>query len=140
MGNTVDVNVTTDVEDGYTEEELYTALSTGFICIFNNFDVTKSFVVNQEARAVAKRLGDILMEHTSGGGIGGVVEGLKDRLHSLVHDDETERLAEEKVEKEKARLALKGYGKSMLQRFVDKGKKSGWGVERVVWEQMFVFL
>ncbi|KAF7942750.1 uncharacterized protein EAE97_006204 [Botrytis byssoidea] len=136
MGNTVDVNVTTDVEDGYTEEELYTALSTGFICIFNNFDVTKSFVVNQEARAVAKRLGDILMEHTNGGGIGGVVEGLKDRLHSLVHDDETERLAEEKVEKEKARLALKGYGKSMLQRFVDKGKKAGWGVERVVWEQI----
>ncbi|TGO23260.1 hypothetical protein BPAE_0138g00130 [Botrytis paeoniae] len=136
MGNTVDVNVTTDTEDGYTEEELYTALSTGFICIFNNFDVTKSFVVNQEARAVAKRLGDILMEHTNGGGIGGVVEGLKDRLHSLVHDDETERDAEEKVAKEKERLALKGYGKAMLQRFVDKGKKAGWGVERVVWEQI----
>lgn len=140
MGNTVDVNVTTDIEDGFTEEELYTALSTGFICIFNNFDVTKSFVVNQEARAVAKKLGDILMENTKGGGIGDVVEGLKDRLHSIVHDDETERQTEEKVLKEKERLALKGYGKAMLQRYVDKGKKAGWGVERVVWEQMFVLL
>ncbi|ESZ96233.1 hypothetical protein SBOR_3391 [Sclerotinia borealis F-4128] len=136
MGNTVDVNVTTDTEDGYTEEQLYGALSICFICIFMNLDVTKSFAVDQEARAAAKKLGEILMENTKGGKIGEVVEGLKGKLHSLVNDDETERQVEKGVGKEKDRLALKVYGREMVERFVEGGKKVGWGVERVVWEQI----
>lgn len=121
MGNTVDTNVTTDTEDGYTEEQLYATLSTGFICIFNNLDVSKSFVVDQEARAAAKKLGNILMENSEGGKIGEAVEGLKGRLHSLVHDDKTERQTEKGVAKEKERLALKGYGREMVKRFVEGG-------------------
>lgn len=139
MGNTVDVNITTDAEHGYTEEELYATLSTGFICIFENLDVTKSFAVDQEARAAAKRLGDLLVENSKEGKLGGVFEGLKEKLHSLVNDDDTERQVEERVEKEKERLSLKGYGREMVERFVEAGKKIGWSTERVIWEQMFVF-
>ncbi|KAJ8071100.1 hypothetical protein OCU04_001441 [Sclerotinia nivalis] len=136
MGNTVDVNVTTDTEEGYTEEELYDALSVAFICIFNNLDVTKAFAVDQEARAVAKKLGDILMEKTKEGKIGDAFDGLKEKLHSLVFDDKTERQVEGWVEKEKERLALKGYGREMVERFIEGGKKVGWGVQEVVWEQI----
>ncbi|KAG4035571.1 hypothetical protein MFRU_001g03400 [Monilinia fructicola] len=136
MGNTVDVNITTDAEHGYTEEELYATLSTGFICIFENLDVTKSFAVDQEARAAAKRLGDLLVENSKEGKLGGVFEGLKEKLHSLVNDDDTERQVEERVEKEKERLSLKGYGREMVERFVEAGKKIGWSTERVIWEQI----
>ncbi|KAF7872129.1 hypothetical protein EAF04_003054 [Stromatinia cepivora] len=136
MGNTVDVDVTTDTEDGYTEEELYDALSIAFICIFNNLDVTKSFAVDQEARAVAKKLGDILMEKTKEGKVGDAFDGLKGKLHSLVFDDKTERQVEGWVQKEKERLALKGYGREMVERFIEGGKKVGWGVQEVVWEQI----
>ncbi|KAB8303656.1 hypothetical protein EYC80_005050 [Monilinia laxa] len=136
MGNTVDVNITTDTEDGYTEEELYAALSIGFICIFMNLDVTKSFAVDQKARAVAKKLGDILVENSKEGRLGEVLEGFKDKLHSLVNDDDTERRVEKGVEKEKDRLSLKGYGRKMVERFVEGGKKIGWSTERVIWEQI----
>ncbi|EDN96731.1 hypothetical protein SS1G_01657 [Sclerotinia sclerotiorum 1980 UF-70] len=124
MGNTVDVNITTDPEEGYTEEELYDSLSVAFICIFNNLDVTKSFAVDQQARAIAKKLGDILMERTKDGKIGEAFDGLKDKLHSLVFDDKTERHVEGWVQKEKERLALKGYGREMVERFIEGGKKS----------------
>ncbi|RAL61721.1 hypothetical protein DID88_002789 [Monilinia fructigena] len=136
IGNTVDVNITTDTEDGYTEEELYTTLSIGFICIFMNLDVTKSFAVDQEAKAVAKKLGDILVENSKEGRLGEVLEGLKDKLHSLVNDDDTERHIEKGVEKEKERLSLKGYGRKMVERFVEGGKKIGWSTERVIREQI----
>lgn len=136
MGNTVDVNITTDPEEGYTEEELYDSLSVAFICIFNNLDVTKSFAVDQQARAIAKKLGDILMERTKDGKIGEAFDGLKDKLHSLVFDDKTERHVEGWVQKEKERLALKGYGREMVERFIEGGKKVGWGVQEVVWEQI----
>ncbi|KAI9647411.1 hypothetical protein NHQ30_003796 [Ciborinia camelliae] len=136
MGNTVDVNVITDTEDGYTEEQLYETLSICFICIFMNLDVTKSFAVEQGARAAAKKVGDILMANAKAGKLGEAVEGLKGKLHSLFHDDKTERRVENAVEREKERLRLKGYGREMVERFVDGGKKVGWGLERVVWEQI----
>ncbi|QSZ34092.1 hypothetical protein DSL72_005680 [Monilinia vaccinii-corymbosi] len=136
MGNTVDVNLKTDTEDGYTEEQLYLALSICFIFIFVNLDVTKSFAVEQEARAVAKKLGGILLEDSKEGILGEVVEGFKEKLHSLVNDGKTERTVEKGVEKEKERLSLKGYGKEMVNRCLEGGKKIGWGTERVVWEQI----
>lgn len=139
MGNTVDVNITIDTDEGYTEEELYHTLSICFMCIFMNIDVTKSFAVNEKAKAVAKKLGEVLMDITKEGKIGEAVEGLKGKLHSLVCDDGVERDVERDVEREKEKLGLKGYGREMVEKFIEGGKKVGWGRERVVWEQMYVW-
>lgn len=93
----------------YTEQELYKIMAAVFACIFYDADVAKSFQLNQGARAVTQRLGELTLANVELIGKTGFIENLLSHLHR--HD------------------VLSEYGVHMIQRLLESGLPTG----EIVW-------
>ncbi|KAF2087527.1 putative fatty acid oxygenase PpoC [Saccharata proteae CBS 121410] len=98
----------------FTEHEMYMALAVIFVCIFFDFEPTKSFPLHQAARSISKTLGKLIEANVtaikSTGWISGLVDGY--------------------VQNESY---LTDYGVHMVRRLLE----SGLSASEVAWSQVF---
>ncbi|GME51790.1 Cytochrome P450 [Neofusicoccum parvum] len=98
----------------FTEHEMYMALAVIFVCIFFDFEPTKSFPLHRAAAAVSKSLGKLIEANVRSANATSWISGIADSFHE--NDS-----------------YLKDYGVHMIRRLLD----SGLSVEEVTWSQVF---
>ena len=96
----------------FTESELYNIMAAVFTSIFYDFDVAKSFQLNQVARVVTQELGQLAMANVELVAKTGVIANVVSHLHR--HD------------------ILKEYGVHMIQHLL----RSGLPADEIVWTHM----